>query len=198
MWRDPRESWVSPLGLVVQVGDSAHTFLPSSGNGATQAMEDAISLATCLQIAGKSNIKWATMIHNKLRYRNTHDIACAATDSDSVDSTECRAFSSWVLSIINARIIRTSKWSAPTDSLLKAPLASGLFTIRKRMHTPIMAVFSSTCFRVHRMKTPISHQDTAISHGRSKRFLKSSSRANHCGSRAIGLKPNANAIPDHL
>jgi 2-polyprenyl-6-methoxyphenol hydroxylase-like FAD-dependent oxidoreductase len=67
MWRDPREDWVSPLSRVVQVGDSAHTFLPSSGNGATQAMEDAISLATCLQIGGKSSINWATKIHNKLR-----------------------------------------------------------------------------------------------------------------------------------
>ncbi|KAH8655895.1 putative monooxygenase [Xylariales sp. PMI_506] len=68
MWRDPQERWVSPLGHVVQVGDSAHTFLPSSGNGATQAIEDAISLATCLQIGGSSNISWATKIHNKLRF----------------------------------------------------------------------------------------------------------------------------------
>ena len=67
MWRDPQENWLSPLGRVVQVGDSAHTFLPSSGNGATQAMEDAISLATCLQIGGKSGTSWATKIHNKLR-----------------------------------------------------------------------------------------------------------------------------------
>ncbi|KAH8898297.1 putative monooxygenase [Thozetella sp. PMI_491] len=73
MWRDPREAWVSPLGRVVQVGDSAHTFLPSSGNGANQAMEDAISLATCLQIGGKSNISRATKIHNKLRFQR---VAC--------------------------------------------------------------------------------------------------------------------------
>lgn len=68
MWRDPKENWISPRGRVVQVGDSAHTFLPSSGSGATQAMEDAISLATCLQIGGKSNVPIATKIHNKLRY----------------------------------------------------------------------------------------------------------------------------------
>ncbi len=67
MWRDPRENWISSLGRVVQVGDSAHTFLPSSGSGATQAMEDAISLATCLQIGGKSNIALASKIHNTLR-----------------------------------------------------------------------------------------------------------------------------------
>ena len=47
---------------------SAHTFLPCSGNGGTQAIEDAISLATCLQIAGKSNVPWAVNVHNKLRY----------------------------------------------------------------------------------------------------------------------------------
>ncbi|OKL60217.1 hypothetical protein UA08_04833 [Talaromyces atroroseus] len=68
MWRDPRENWVSPAGRVVQVGDSAHTFLPSSGSGATQALEDAISLATCLEIGGKSNVPIATKIHNKLRF----------------------------------------------------------------------------------------------------------------------------------
>lgn len=67
MWRDPKENWVSPGGRVVQVGDSAHTFLPSSGSGASQAMEDAISLATCLQIGGKSNVEMATKIHNNLR-----------------------------------------------------------------------------------------------------------------------------------
>lgn len=67
MWRDPRENWISPLGRVVQVGDSAHTFLPSSGSGATQAMEDAISITTCLQIGGRCNIGRASQIHNKLR-----------------------------------------------------------------------------------------------------------------------------------
>ncbi|KAF4627938.1 hypothetical protein G7Y89_g10216 [Cudoniella acicularis] len=66
--RDPRENWISPLQRIVQVGDSAHTFLPTSGSGATQAMEDAISLVTCLQIGGKSNAHWASKIHNKLRF----------------------------------------------------------------------------------------------------------------------------------
>lgn len=67
MWRDLCEDWTSPAGRVVQVGDSAHSFLPSSGNGASQAMEDAITLATCLQLGGKSNISSATKVYNKLR-----------------------------------------------------------------------------------------------------------------------------------
>ncbi|OKL62091.1 hypothetical protein UA08_02977 [Talaromyces atroroseus] len=68
MWREPQPCWVSPAGRVVQVGDAAHSFLPSSGNGATQGMEDAVSLAACLRIAGKENVPWATRVHNKLRF----------------------------------------------------------------------------------------------------------------------------------
>ena len=67
MMRDPQEQWTSSGGRIVQVGDSAHSLLPTSGNGATQAMEDGFSIATCLQLGGKSNIPWATRVHNKLR-----------------------------------------------------------------------------------------------------------------------------------
>jgi 2-polyprenyl-6-methoxyphenol hydroxylase-like FAD-dependent oxidoreductase len=67
MWRDPQPQWTSPGGRVVQLGDAAHTFVPSAGNGATQAMEDAVCLATCLQLGGKSNIPLAVKVHNKLR-----------------------------------------------------------------------------------------------------------------------------------
>ncbi|KAK8129771.1 FAD/NAD(P)-binding domain-containing protein [Apiospora kogelbergensis] len=74
MLRDPQPRVASESGRVVQVGDSAHTFLPSSGDGANQAMEDAISLASCLHVGGKSNIGWAVKIHNKLRFER---VACA-------------------------------------------------------------------------------------------------------------------------
>ncbi|KAK6845598.1 hypothetical protein PG995_015708 [Apiospora arundinis] len=72
--RDPQPRVASPAGRVVQVGDSAHTFLPSSGDGANQGMEDAISLASCLHVGGKSNLEWAVKVHNKLRFER---VACA-------------------------------------------------------------------------------------------------------------------------
>ena len=67
MWRDLCENWTSPAGRIVQVGDSAHSFLPSSGNGAGQAIEDAVTLATCLQLGGRNNVSIATKVYNKLR-----------------------------------------------------------------------------------------------------------------------------------
>ncbi|KAF2722513.1 FAD/NAD(P)-binding domain-containing protein [Polychaeton citri CBS 116435] len=74
LWRDPQPSWTSPGARVVQIGDSAHSFLPASGNGATQAIEDAITLASCLQIGGKEKIPEAVRAH--IRFRFTRN-ACA-------------------------------------------------------------------------------------------------------------------------
>lgn len=69
MWQDPRPEWTSQSGRIVQIGDAAHTFLPSSGNGGTQAMEDAISLASCLDLCGgKARVPHATRVHNLLRF----------------------------------------------------------------------------------------------------------------------------------
>jgi 2-polyprenyl-6-methoxyphenol hydroxylase-like FAD-dependent oxidoreductase len=67
LWRNPQPSWTSPGARVIQIGDAAHSFLPASGNGATQAIEDAISLATCLQKGGKDNIPQS--VHAHIRFR---------------------------------------------------------------------------------------------------------------------------------
>ncbi|KAI1764588.1 FAD/NAD(P)-binding domain-containing protein [Hypoxylon sp. FL1150] len=68
LWRDPQPQWASAGGRVVQLGDSAHSFLPTSGNGASQALEDALSLAVCLRLAGKGREQVATKVHNALRF----------------------------------------------------------------------------------------------------------------------------------
>ncbi|KAG6359082.1 hypothetical protein INS49_012602 [Diaporthe citri] len=74
MWRNPRESWVSPKARVVQIGDSAHTFLPTSASGATMALEDAFSLAALLHISGKDEPSLALRVQNKLRFER---VTCA-------------------------------------------------------------------------------------------------------------------------
>ncbi|KNG44537.1 fad binding domain-containing protein [Stemphylium lycopersici] len=74
LWRDLKRDWVSKGGRVVQVGDSAHSFTPTSGNGATQALEDAITLAACLQLAGRGGVATGTKIYNLLRYER---VSCA-------------------------------------------------------------------------------------------------------------------------
>ncbi|RDW58500.1 hypothetical protein BP5796_12430 [Coleophoma crateriformis] len=87
IWRNPSTIWHSPQARVIQVGDSAHSFLPTSGNGATQAIEDAITVATCLERAASSLlfedqttsptpsiVDLAVRAHNKLRFER---VSCA-------------------------------------------------------------------------------------------------------------------------
>lgn len=67
LWRDPQPSWCSPGARVVQIGDSAHSYIPASSNGATQAIEDGVSLASCLQLGGKENIPQSVRAHIRMR-----------------------------------------------------------------------------------------------------------------------------------
>jgi 2-polyprenyl-6-methoxyphenol hydroxylase-like FAD-dependent oxidoreductase len=67
-WRDPDPVWTSQGGRIIKIGDAAHSFIPNSTSGATQAMEDGLSLAACLRLASKPNVALATKIHTKLRW----------------------------------------------------------------------------------------------------------------------------------
>lgn len=61
------DSWVSPVGRIAVIGDAAHPFFPTSAQGATQAIEDAATIAITLQRAGKSNIKLGLKATEELR-----------------------------------------------------------------------------------------------------------------------------------
>lgn len=101
MWRDPNTKWASDGGLILQLGDSAHSFLPTSANGATQAMEDGISIAACLRLAGKHNVPLATRVHTQLRL---------ATPSQSLQGcTNLKPSDSNVLHVPRDRGSRTVK-----------------------------------------------------------------------------------------
>lgn len=69
LFRDPETKWVSAKGRIAQCGDSAHPFLPTSANGATQAMEDAITFAACMRLGIDLNasVKESLDVYNTLR-----------------------------------------------------------------------------------------------------------------------------------
>lgn len=67
MWRDGSERWTTEYGRVINIGDAAHVFFPTSANGVVQALEDALSIGECLRL-GQDDLGWATKVHNKLRY----------------------------------------------------------------------------------------------------------------------------------
>src|SRR5690606_30484892 len=67
-------SWVSPKGRSLLLGDSAHPFLPTSAQGAAQAVEDGVTIAVCQRRAGKGDIPRALMAHEKIRYERVGSI----------------------------------------------------------------------------------------------------------------------------
>jgi 2-polyprenyl-6-methoxyphenol hydroxylase-like FAD-dependent oxidoreductase len=78
LWRNLRREWTSKGGHVVQVGEAAHSSLPASASGGTLAIEDAVTLAACLQLAcatsGASGAPTGNKIYNLLRYER---VSCA-------------------------------------------------------------------------------------------------------------------------
>lgn len=74
VYRDPLPTFVSPQRRIALIGDAAHPFLPTSIQGASQAMEDGVTLAVCLDIAGNQKVTEAMEIYERIRYERVHKI----------------------------------------------------------------------------------------------------------------------------
>ena len=68
VYRDPLPTWISPKARIALIGDAAHPFLPTSIQGASQAMEDGTTVAICLELAGKSDVSTALRAFEEIRY----------------------------------------------------------------------------------------------------------------------------------
>ncbi|KAK3349142.1 hypothetical protein B0T25DRAFT_481607 [Lasiosphaeria hispida] len=68
VYRDPLPTWVSKHARILLLGDAAHPFLPTSAQGATQAMEDGVTIAVCLKRGGKDGVPFAVKAHQEIRY----------------------------------------------------------------------------------------------------------------------------------
>jgi len=67
VYRDPLPTWISKHARIALLGDSAHPFLPTSAQGATQSMEDGVTMAVCLKRAGRGNVQAAVRTYQDLR-----------------------------------------------------------------------------------------------------------------------------------
>jgi 2-polyprenyl-6-methoxyphenol hydroxylase-like FAD-dependent oxidoreductase len=74
VFRDPLPTFISPKARTALIGDAAHPFLPTSIQGASQAMEDGVVLAACLDKAGKGKVQEALRVWERIRYDRVHKI----------------------------------------------------------------------------------------------------------------------------
>ena len=63
--RDPLERWT--VGGISLLGDAAHAMLPFLAQGAAQAIEDAVVLASCLRSADRSSVRHALQRYEEIR-----------------------------------------------------------------------------------------------------------------------------------
>ncbi|KAJ5589686.1 hypothetical protein N7450_003658 [Penicillium hetheringtonii] len=74
MTMDQLPSWVSPKHRMIVLGDAAHPFLPNTGQGANQAIEDGATVAICLELAGKNQVTKGVQVAERLRYQRVAKI----------------------------------------------------------------------------------------------------------------------------
>jgi salicylate hydroxylase len=69
MTENPLTRWTN--GRLTLLGDAAHSMLPHMGQGANQAIEDAMALATLLQGASAADVPNVLVQYRKLRRDRT-------------------------------------------------------------------------------------------------------------------------------
>jgi salicylate hydroxylase len=77
--REPLQRWSTRR--VTLIGDAAHAMLPHLGQGANQAIEDAITLAVLLGVAGDGSIPDALGEYERLRLDRTTRVQSGARDN---------------------------------------------------------------------------------------------------------------------
>ena len=71
VWRDPLKTWLSPSARTAVIGDAAHCHLPTSAQGGSQAMEDGVAVAVCLQRA-RGDVPLALRVFERIRFNRSH------------------------------------------------------------------------------------------------------------------------------
>ncbi len=67
--REPLSAWTR--GRLTLLGDAAHPMLPHAGQGANQAIEDAVAVAAVLRHADRASAPRALLIYERLRREHT-------------------------------------------------------------------------------------------------------------------------------
>lgn len=83
VWRDALDTWLSPSKHCAVMGDAAHCHLPTSAQGACQAVEDAATVAICLQKA-KGDVKLALQVFERIRFNRSHVIHQASISTRNI------------------------------------------------------------------------------------------------------------------
>lgn len=83
VWRDPLTTWLSPSKRCAVLGDAAHCHLPTSAQGACQAVEDAVTAAMCLQRCN-GDVELGLQVFERIRFNRSHVIHQASISTRDI------------------------------------------------------------------------------------------------------------------
>ncbi|KAF0324936.1 FAD binding domain protein [Colletotrichum asianum] len=83
VWRDPLTTWLSPTKRAAVMGDAAHCHLPTSAQGACQAVEDAAVVAMCLE-KSKGDVELALQVFERIRFNRSHVVHQASISTRNI------------------------------------------------------------------------------------------------------------------
>jgi len=83
VWRDPLTTWLSPSRKSAVLGDAAHCHLPTSAQGACQAVEDAAVVALCLEKA-QGDVELGLQVFERIRFNRSHIIHQASISTRNI------------------------------------------------------------------------------------------------------------------
>lgn len=83
VWRDPLKTWLSPSKRCAVMGDAAHCHLPTSAQGACMAVEDAVTMAVCLEKA-EGDVPLAMQVFERIRFNRSHVIHQASISTRDI------------------------------------------------------------------------------------------------------------------
>ncbi|KAF4828951.1 FAD-dependent monooxygenase roqM [Colletotrichum tropicale] len=83
VWRDPLTTWLSATKRAAVLGDAAHCHLPTSAQGACQAVEDAAVVAMCLE-KSKGDVELALQVFERIRFNRSHIIHQASISTRNI------------------------------------------------------------------------------------------------------------------
>ncbi|KAH7142021.1 hypothetical protein EDB81DRAFT_654349 [Dactylonectria macrodidyma] len=73
VYRPTIDTWTSKGGRTILIGDAAHANLPTAGQGASQALEDAVTVAECLA-SSSGDVKLALEAAQRIRYHRSNAV----------------------------------------------------------------------------------------------------------------------------
>jgi 2-polyprenyl-6-methoxyphenol hydroxylase-like FAD-dependent oxidoreductase len=120
--REPLARWTS--GRLTLLGDAAHPMLPHVGQGANQALEDGVALATILAHFGSASVPRALKVYERVRRQHAARVQMSSRTNGRRYDSDFRDLNERDRQLSNQAVERAWMWDADAESDAIAAITS--------------------------------------------------------------------------